>query len=140
MKKYATFNVSFKLLLRKKNQILVLIQTYMKFLDLPGGRMEIGEELLPIENLFKREITEELGGNVKYKILGPVMQYRQFNTTTQTYVLVTAYEAEYLSGEIKLSDEHEKYEWVESRKFDFTKVKFNNKESRRAFENYFKNN
>jgi 8-oxo-dGTP pyrophosphatase MutT (NUDIX family) len=135
--KYTTFITSFKLIIKKNKKILVLTD-YTGFLDLPGGRIESKEANLPIEDLFKREIREELGGNVKYRILGPAMQYRRYDKFRKMYVLITAYEAEYLSGEIKLSREHDKYEWVDPKKYNLKDKKINNEEERLAFENYFK--
>ena len=138
-KDYADFIASFKLILRKKNKILILTESATGFLDFPGGRVERKEITLPIKNIFKREIDEELGKDVKYKILGPAIQYRRRNRFTKRYALITAYEAEYLSGEIKLSSEHNKYEWVDPKKYDLKNKKINNKEERLAFEEYFKN-
>ena len=137
-REYAIFNISFKLILRKKSKILVLIESATGFLDLPGGRIEKKEITLPIKDLFKREITEELGKDVKYKIFGPAFQYRRYNIYTKRYVLVTAYEAEYLSGKIKLSPEHNEYKWVDPEKYDLKEKKFNNKEERSVFEEYFR--
>ena len=136
--KYATFIASFKLILKKNKKILVLTESYTGCLDFPGGRIENKEANLPFEDLFKREIKEELGENVKYKILGPAMQYRRYNKLRKMLVLITAYEAEYLSGEIKLSREHDKYEWVDPKKYNLKDKKTNNEEERLAFENYFK--
>jgi len=136
--KYATFNVSFKLILRKNNKILILTESETGFLDFPGGRIERIEIKLPIEDLFKREINEELGKEVKYKILGPAFQYRRYNKFTKMYAFITAYEAKYLSGKIKLSSEHNKYEWIDPKKYNLKDKKINNPEERLAFENYFK--
>jgi 8-oxo-dGTP pyrophosphatase MutT (NUDIX family) len=137
-KDYAIFLVSFKLILRKYNKILILTESATGFLDFPGGRIEKKEISLPINDLFKREIKEELGKDVKYKILGPVFQYRRYNKITKMYTLITAYEAEYLSGKIKLSSEHKKYEWVNPKRYNLKNKKINNEEERLAFEEYFK--
>jgi len=136
--KYAVFNVSFKLILRKNNKILVLTESATGFLDFPGGRIEKNEIKMPLKDLFKREIAEELGKNVKYEILGPVIQYRRYNKYTKMSALITAYEAKYLSGKIKLSNEHNKYEWVDPKTYSLKDKKINNEEERLAFENYFK--
>lgn len=135
---YATFIISFKLILRKNNKVLILTESKTGFLDFPGGRIEQNEVNLPIKDLFKREVGEELGKNVKYKILGPAIQYRRYDKIRKIYVLITAYEAKYLSGEIELSTEHDKYEWVDPRKYNLGKKKFNNNEERLAIEGYFK--
>jgi 8-oxo-dGTP diphosphatase len=136
--KYAFFNVSFKLILRKNNKILALTESATGFLDFPGGRIEKNEIKLPIKDLFKREIVEELGRDVKYKIMGPAIQYRRYNKYTKMHVLITAYEAKYLSGQIKLSGEHSKYEWVDPNKYNLRNKKINNEEEKSAFESYFK--
>ena len=137
-KAYANFLVSFKLILRKNNEILILTEAKTRFLDFPGGRIEKKEIVMPIKDLFKRELDEELGKNVKYKISGPAMQYRRYDKFTKRYVLITVYEAEYLSGKIKLSSEHIKYEWINPEKYNLNDKKVNNDEERLAFEEYFK--
>jgi len=136
--KYATFNVSFKLILKKNNKILLLTESATGFLDFPGGRIERNEIKLPIKDLFKREVEEELGKDVKYKILRPVIQYRRYNKYTKMHALITAYEARYLSGQIKLSAEHNKHEWVDPKKYNLKDKKINNEEERKIFEDYFK--
>ncbi|NCO89624.1 NUDIX hydrolase [Candidatus Wolfebacteria bacterium] len=73
-KEYAAFLVSFKLIFRKNNRILILTESATGFLDFPGGRVEKKEITLPIKDLFKRETKEELGKDVKYRILGPAIQ------------------------------------------------------------------
>ena len=93
---------------------------------------------LPIKDLFKREIKEELGKYVKYEILGPAIQYRRYNKYTKIYAFITAYEAKYKSGKISLSSEHSKYEWINPKTYDFKDKKFDNKEERLAVESYFK--
>jgi len=136
--KYAVFNVSFKLILQKNNKVLILTESATGFLDFPGGRIEKNEVKLPIKDLFKREIAEELGKDVKYKILGQTIQYRRYNKYTKMHALITAYEAKYLSGEIKLSAEHSKYEWADPKTYSLKDKKINNEEERLAFEDYFK--
>ena len=140
-KEYATFLASFKLILKNGKKLLILRESATGFLDLPGGRIEKNETKLPIKKLFKREINEELGGSVKYEILKPAFQYRRYDKFRKIYVLVNAYEGRYFSGNIKLSSEHDKYkyEWVDPRRYNLKKQKFNNPEERAAFEAYFNN-
>ncbi len=138
-KNYATFIFSLKLILKKDNKILILTESKDGFLDLPGGRVEEKEVKLPIKKLFEREIKEELGEDVKYEVLKPALQYRRYDKFRKIYVFITAYEAKYLSGNIKLSSEHYKYEWADPRRYNLKKQKFNNPEERAAFEAYFNN-
>ena len=136
-KKYANFIISFKLILWHKGKVLILTESNTNFLDLPGGRADKGEETLAIEKIIKREIIEELGRGVKYKILKPAIQYRRYNQFKKVYTFITAYEAKYLSGKIKLSPEHQKYEWINPKKQNLKNRAFNNKEEKEAFLNYF---
>lgn len=53
------------------------------------------------------------------------------------YALITIYEAKYLSGKIKLSSEHGKYEWVNLKIYNLKDKKNNNKEERLALKEYF---
>lgn len=138
-KNYATFIFSLKLILKKGDKILILTESRGGFLDLPGGRLEKKEVKLPIKKLFKREIREELGENVKYEVLKPAFQYRRYDKFRKIYVFITAYEAKYLSGSIKLSSEHYEYEWVDPKRYNLKKQKFDNLEERAAFEAYFNN-
>lgn len=138
-KEYAKFVPSFKLLLKREDKVLILTESDAGCLDLPGGRMERGEENFPLEKLFKREIAEELGKNVKYQITGgPALQYRRFNKFSKTYALITVYEAKYIGGKIKLSPEHSEYEWFDPKKQNLKNRKFNNPEEKTAFLSYFK--
>jgi 8-oxo-dGTP pyrophosphatase MutT (NUDIX family) len=137
-KEYAYFLLSFKLLLEKDKKVLILTESNTGCFDLPGGRIEKHEDTLPFEKLFSREIGEELGKDVKYKIICPILQFRRYSPYRKIYVLTTVYRAEYLSGSIELSSEHEKYEWINPKEIDFIERKFNNSEEKSALENYFK--
>jgi hypothetical protein len=47
------------------------------------------------------------------------------------------YEAKHLSGKVKLSDEHTKYQWINPKKFEFSQKDFLHKEEYLAFKKYF---
>lgn len=73
--------------------------------DLPGGKLEFGEELIVALN---REISEEVGLRVE--------NLKPFFTTSfmqeDKFVVAILYEADYLSGEVVLSNEHEDFKWL----------------------------
>ena len=82
--------------------------------EFPGGKVEKGETH---EECLKREILEEL--NVEIQV-GKFAGSSCFNNGEKNINLI-AYYAEYVSGEIKLTD-HEDYRWVlpcELVKYDF---------------------
>lgn len=78
--------------------------------DFPGGGLEYKESLR--EGLL-REIKEELGDSVKIKIGRPVAVW-DFMTVdgTNRHCVAIGYKAQWLSGTIHLSDEHDQYQWI----------------------------
>lgn len=140
-KDYATFNIGFKILLRKGDKVLFLRMAHKKYfnlLDLPGGRADKGEEGAPLKRILIREIKEEIGKRVKYKFGNLAFQNWRHDRSRKIYTLINVYEARYLSGEIKLSPEHLSYEWINPKKYKFRKKDFFNKEEYLAFKEYLK--
>jgi hypothetical protein len=129
--------VGFKLLLKNGSQFLFLKTSQKGLMDLPGGRADINEGKVPIKKILEREIKEELGEQVKYRLGGPVLQYRRYSSKYKIYVLITAYEAGYISGEIKLSPEHKSYQWVDPKNFRFSPKDFSSLEAYESFKDYF---
>ncbi|NUM25379.1 MAG: NUDIX domain-containing protein [Candidatus Buchananbacteria bacterium] len=121
------FQVSLKILLKKNNQYLLLnvaktdrVAGMEKF-DLPGGRINRDELNLPFHQLVDREVKEELGPLITYKlrpdpvslgqaIIPDFIEIKPGETRSRFFVL---FEAEYLSGEIEISDEHSDYQWTD---------------------------
>ena len=73
--KYVFYEISIKLLLHHQGKVLIL-RTRKNDIDLPGGRIEKGEERAPLKKLTEREIKEELGTDVRYNIKEPLFWYR----------------------------------------------------------------
>lgn len=71
-----------------------------------SGRVEEGEE--PLEAI-KREITEECGLEVVVDSR-PVQAYSSRRKNDPMILII--YRARYLSGEVKMSDEHDDYAWL----------------------------
>jgi len=137
-RKHANFYIAFKVLLKKEDEFLFLrlsSEKFLNILDLPGGRTEEGEEEIFIREILEREIKEEIGEDLKYKIGKLIFQhYRRVN---KPYVLVSVYEGEYLSGDIKLSSEHLSYEWINPKTYQFRKEDFFSEEEYLVFKKYF---
>ena len=140
-KDYATFNIGFKILLKKDNKVLFLRMTHKKYfnlLDLPGGRVDKGEEGTSPEKILNREVQEEIGKGVKYKLGNLAFQNWRHDSLRKIYTLINVYEARYLFGEIKLSPEHLNYEWIDPKKYKFRKKDFFCEEEYFAFKKYLK--
>lgn len=88
---------------------------------MPGGRINEDEFETPYEKIVKRELEEELGTAVKYEInWRPVAfaRHRYFSRRQdkEIRILFICLEGKYLGGEIKISDEHVGYKWIDIRK------------------------
>ncbi len=136
-KDYVSYQVSLKLLLHYKGKILIL-KTEENDIDLPGGRIEKGEERAPSKKLISREIQEELRTNVRYTVKEPLFWYRGLSQYGN-WIFVVVHEAEYLGGKIKLSKEHKSYEWINARKQNLKRGDFAawDREKYLAFKEYF---
>jgi len=138
-KNHAIFHISFKIILRKEDKVLFLRmanERFLNVLDLPGGRAEEGGEEAPFLEILEREVKEEIGEDVKYK-LGK-LAFQHYRRIKKPYTLINIYEGEYLSGDVKLSSEHLSYEWINPQTYKFKKEEFFSEEEYLAFKKYFK--
>ncbi len=75
--------------------------------DIPGGRLELGEN--PFDGL-KRETLEETGFDIE--IVMPI-DVHFFTRDDGQKIQMTIFVCKPKSGEIKLSEEHTEYKWVD---------------------------
>lgn len=134
---HANFQVSLKLILvNDKKQILGLkvpnTSYFAGFYDLPGGRIDVDELSFDFVKTLKRETKEELG-NLKLNIgETPItaVKYlvpKKFTASKKVKpLLYIFFVAKYISGKIKLSWEHEGYEWLDVNKKNVDKYFFKN--------------
>ena len=108
------FGVAIKAYIFKKNRILVIYKTAKEAAndpkpenrkDVPGGRLEFGEE--PIQAL-KREVKEEV--NLKVNVVKPLRIWHYVKGNFQ--LVGINYLCLWEAGDVLLSDEHEYYEWL----------------------------
>lgn len=113
----SAFKVAFKAIIRKDNKILVIKRSakeevFEKLWDIPGGRMNFGE--MPKDALI-REIHEETG--LEVNILNPFTVW-SFMASEDLQVIGITMLADYVSGEVKLSEEHTEYKWIAPKEFE----------------------
>lgn len=141
MKKDALFCVGQKAFIEKDGKVLVLNDPLEK-LDFPGGKIQEGEakdgDSNSLIGALKREVKEET--SLEIEVFEPfAVWYHKFSDKNhRNYgkeVYLIAFRCKYTSGETKLSDEHDKFKWVDkdnykqvddgSEYFDILKKYFN---------------
>lgn len=117
------YQISLKAIIKnKKGEVLVLGGlaggSFEGFYDLPGGRIDKNEFTVPLAEIMSREIKEEVG-DIKFSLNEtPVAVGRHLlkahisYESEDTHVLYLFFEAQYLEGEIKTSDEHTGFKWL----------------------------
>lgn len=117
MKDDALFCVGQKAFIEKDGQVLVLHDP-VEGLDFPGGKIQEGEakdgDASSLALSLQREVREETG--LEIEVLSPFyVWYHEFPKTHRNYgkvVYLVGFRCKYISGELKLSDEHDKFKWV----------------------------
>lgn len=113
--------VSQKAFVQKGNKLLVLRDPRYKVggqvgLDFPGGKYRWGQDLH--EELL-REVEEETG--LEIKIGEPFFVWtnykRKSNDPDRVNVYSIGYLCKYVSGQVRLSEEHNKFEWVDKKSY-----------------------
>lgn len=123
------YQVSLKILLKNERGEFLLMKarmqdTYGGYYDLPGGRIDVSEFTKPLPSIIARELREEVGDIVYTLNERPVAVGRhnidiQHNRSGKDiHVFYLFFEAQYTSGEIIVSTEHEGYTWVDLTKED----------------------
>ena len=100
-----------KAFIKKGNEVLILGDP-TEGLDFPGGKIQEGETNL-VEAL-KREVREETG--LEIEVGKPFAVWYNAFPAHHKYagkkVYLIAFKCEYVSGDIILSDEHNKFTWI----------------------------
>ena len=113
--------VAVKVLLRDGNKLLITHDIFGDW-DIPGGRLKKNEFDTPLEDVVKRKMSEELGDDLQYESGKPIVFFRherqEQNLDGQTVrIFAVGFDAKYISGEPKLGDHHDKFEWVDIEAF-----------------------
>lgn len=112
MKPDERFFVGQKAFIEKEGKLLVVIDPLVG-LDMPGGKIQIGET--DLEAAFRRELTEETQLDVH--IGAPFHTWIWTNHTPGhrnfgKKIFLVGYRCKYNSGNLTLSEEHSKFFWV----------------------------
>ena len=125
--------VSIKGILCRNNKILFLKTTRVGRWELPGGRINFGEN---VEQTFQREIKEELDfKKVKLGRLINTWSFTSIRNEIDHHFIVFDFEIHTKESKIKLSDEHIEYKWAGIDDFEKMDMREGHKET---LKKYFK--
>lgn len=120
------YQISLKVILKRPTGEILACKarpdaSYAGFYDFPGGRIQEDEFTVPLYDILAREIAEEVG-DIRYELSpAPVAVGRHSIAAEKTkagkeiLILQLFYEATYLGGEIRASEEHTGFEWIDPR-------------------------
>lgn len=100
-----------KAFIEKDGQVLVLIVPKLG-LDFPGGKIQEGEK--DFLEALRREVREET--NLEIEIGEPFVTWRfdfgPDHLKAGKKIYMVGFKCKYLSGDVRLSDEHSEFYWV----------------------------
>jgi len=120
------FQVGQKAFIEKDGEVLVV---YFEngWLDLPGGRIDEGET--DIIAALRREVREET--SLEIEIGSPFVTWLSRGKA----VYLVGYRCRYVSGDVRLSEEHASYRWVNAT--TYRELDDQDSEPFRALQRYF---
>ncbi len=116
-----TYFVAVKVFLKKDGKLLIMKDNFGDW-DLPGGRLKPDEFETSLEDVIKRKMTEELGSEIRYTIGKPVVFMRHERKESSpgnptVRIFAVGYEGMLADGEIKTSERHPEFLWVDPKDF-----------------------
>ena len=111
-RKVQTFEVSLKAFIVRDGRALLVQEADTGYWELPGGRIDVGEERIDHADILAREIAEELGPDLRVRVgLDAVTWVRQ-RPTDGVFQFLVARVCRIEGGQISLSHEHATLRWV----------------------------
>ena len=109
-----TFEVSLKAALFSNGRLLLLQEADTGYWELPGGRIDAGEERMPHDAILAREVAEELGPHVHFDSTDLAVSFVRQRPTDGVFQLLLVRVCLYRGGALRLSDEHAGSAWHEA--------------------------
>ena len=114
MRPIQTFQVGLKAFVWHARRLLVVQESDAAARwELPGGRIDAGEQDAPLASVLRRELDEELGPAFRCVIGAPVVCWVRPPEPHRTLpVFLTGFACSDPVGEIVLSHEHRAHRWI----------------------------
>ncbi len=105
------FEVSLKAFIVRDDKALFVREADSGYWELPGGRIDVGEEWLPHAAILDREIAEELGPDLNVAFGLATVTWTRQRPTDGAFLFLVARIGRIVSGEPILSHEHCAMAW-----------------------------
>ncbi|HEX4893536.1 MAG TPA: NUDIX domain-containing protein [Hyphomicrobiaceae bacterium] len=106
------FEVSLKAFIVCDGKALFLRERDTGYWELPGGRIDVGEERNPHTEIIAREIAEELGPDIRLQFSDATVSWTREHLGEARYVFLVARMAKWVAGRTRLSEEHDAEAWL----------------------------
>ncbi len=80
--------------------------------ELPGGRIDVGEERMAQADVLLRELREELGEGFRVVPQAGVVTWVRYQPEDDVYQMLVVRHCLWVAGEIAISDEHAEHRWT----------------------------
>jgi 8-oxo-dGTP diphosphatase len=107
------FEVSMKGFIEHEGRALFVRESDTGYWELPGGRIDVGEEWLAHHDVLAREIREELGPEFRVEFGTEAATWTRQRPTDGVFLFILARFGRYAGGEPILSPEHDAYQWLD---------------------------
>jgi 8-oxo-dGTP pyrophosphatase MutT (NUDIX family) len=115
MRAVQNFEVSLKaFVLNETGHALLVREADTGFWELPGGRIDVGEEAIAHVDVLRRELAEELGAAFQVEMTDRIETWTRRRPTDGVFQLVVARLCTAPRGDIRLSAEHDAFAWLEA--------------------------
>lgn len=111
MRAIQLFEVSLKAFIVAQGRALFVRESDTGLWELPGGRIDVGEEWQAHEAVLAREIAEELGGDVVVDVGREAVSWVRRRPTDGRHLFILARPARLVAGVPRLSAEHGELAW-----------------------------
>lgn len=107
-----SFEVSLKAFILREQRALFVREADTGYWELPGGRIDIGEETEPHYAILARELEEELGPNFRVDLSLDIVTWTRRRPLDGAFLFIVARICRHSAGEPRLSHEHDDYVWL----------------------------
>ncbi|MBS0244369.1 MAG: NUDIX domain-containing protein [Proteobacteria bacterium] len=107
------FEVSLKAFIVHDGKALFVRESDSGYWELPGGRIDVGEEWEAHSDVLAREIREELGGDFMVSLGTEAVSWTRQRPTDGVFLFLVARLGCVVSGTPLLSDEHVELAWLD---------------------------